>query len=354
MALEVHGLHKHFGAVAAVDGISLEVRDGEFFSLLGPSGCGKTTLLRTIAGILQPDAGTIRLGGRDVTNVPIHARNMALVFQSYALFPHLTVFDNVAFGLRMRKERGEAIRRRVEEVLELVRLPGFGNRYPAQISGGQQQRVALARALVVHPELLLLDEPLSNLDARLREEMRSEIRQIQRQVGITTILVTHDIHEAFALSDRIAVLNSGKVEQTGTPIEIYQNPKTRFVAEFAGQANHFEGEVAVLEAGRALLRTSEGVSFWVATNGRALTQGEAIRVMLRPERVRLDPPPSANRFEAEVEDATYLGGITGYRFRIGQSRVLAQAPNTGGPAYAVGAAVTIGWEPEDCVSVRGH
>jgi ABC-type Fe3+/spermidine/putrescine transport system ATPase subunit len=279
---------------------------------------------------------------------------MALVFQSYALFPHLTVFDNIAFGLRMRKERGEAVRRRVDQVLELVRLPGFGDRYPAQISGGQQQRVALARALVVHPELLLLDEPLSNLDARLREEMRTEIRQIQRKVGITTILVTHDIHEAFALSDRIAVLNGGKVEQSGTPIEIYQNPKTRFVAEFAGQANHFEGEVTALDKGRALLRTAEGVSFWVASDGGALAPGEAVRVMLRPERVRLDPSPSANRFQAEVEDATYLGGMTGYRFRIGESRILAQAPNTGGAALAVGAAVMIGWEPEDCVSFRAH
>jgi spermidine/putrescine ABC transporter ATP-binding subunit len=354
MALEIHELHKHFGAVAAVDGVSLEVRDGEFFSLLGPSGCGKTTLLRTIAGILQPDSGTIRLGGRDVTAVPIYARNMALVFQSYALFPHLTVFENVAFGLRMRKEKEAALRKRVEAALDLVRLGGLGGRYPAQISGGQQQRVALARALVVHPDLLLLDEPLSNLDARLREEMRAEIRQIQRKIGITTILVTHDIHEAFALSDRVAVLNGGRIEQVGTPSEIYQTPKTRFVAEFAGQANHFEGQVAALDGGRALVETSDGVSFWIAVNGRAMQQGERVRVMLRPERVRFQPAPGANRFNARVEEATYLGGVTGYRLRVGTVVLVAESQNTGAPAFAVGQSVMIGWEPEDCVGLVAH
>jgi spermidine/putrescine ABC transporter ATP-binding subunit len=354
MALELNDLHKHFGAVAAVDGVSLQVRDGEFFSLLGPSGCGKTTLLRTVAGILEPDSGTIRLGGRDVTRVPIYARNMALVFQSYALFPHLTVFENVAFGLRMRKEKQAEVRKRVDAVLDLVRLGGFGARYPAQISGGQQQRVALARALVVHPDLLLLDEPLSNLDARLREEMRSEIRQIQRKVGITTILVTHDIHEAFALSDRIAVLNAGRIEQTGTPSEIYQAPRTRFVAEFAGQANHFEGQVAALDKDRALVETKEGVSFWVAVNGHAMQRGERVRVMLRPERVRFHPAPGANRFDARIEDATYLGGMTGYRLRVGGVSLVAETQNTGAPALSVGQSVMIGWEPEDCVSLVAH
>jgi spermidine/putrescine ABC transporter ATP-binding subunit len=354
MTLELAGLQKRFGAVAAVDGITLRVEDGEFFSLLGPSGCGKTTLLRLIAGILQPDAGTIRLGGRDITSAPIHARNATLVFQSYALFPHLTVFDNVAFGLRMRKEKAAEVKRRVQEVLELVRLPDFGGRYPAQISGGQQQRVALARALVVHPELLLLDEPLSNLDAKLREEMRSEIRRIQRTVRITTILVTHDIDEAFALSDRIAVLNAGNIEQVGTPHEIYQHPNTDFVAEFAGRANRFEGRVVSRDGSRALLETRSGVRFWVAENGHALPQGEDVRVMLRPERVRLGAASAVNRFEATVEERTYLGDVTSYRFRVGDALVTAQSQNTGAALLSVGDAVTIGWEPEDCVSlVRG-
>jgi spermidine/putrescine ABC transporter ATP-binding subunit len=354
MSLELSGLQKRFGAVAAVDGITLRVEDGEFFSLLGPSGCGKTTLLRLVAGILQPDVGTIRLGGRDITSAPIHARNATLVFQSYALFPHLTVFDNVAFGLRMRKEKAAEVKRRVQEVLELVRLPDFGGRYPAQISGGQQQRVALARALVVHPELLLLDEPLSNLDAKLREEMRSEIRRIQRTVRITTILVTHDIDEAFALSDRIAVLNAGRVEQIGTPHEIYQHPDTDFVAEFAGRANRFEGRVVGREGSRVLLETRNGVRFWVAENGHALPQGEDVRVMLRPERVRLGAASAVNRFEATVEERTYLGDVTSYRFRVGDALVTAQCQNTGAALHSVGDAVTIGWEPEDCVSlVRG-
>lgn len=351
MALELNDLVKRFGAVNAIDGISLKVRDGEFFSLLGPSGCGKTTLLRTVAGILQPDSGTIRLGGRDVTHVPIHARNMTLVFQSYALFPHLTVFENVAFGLRMRREKPPAIRKRVDAALDLVRLSGFGERYPAQISGGQQQRVALARALVVRPELLLLDEPLSNLDARLREEMRSEIRHIQRTVGITTILVTHDIHEAFALSDRIAVLNAGQIEQIGPPSEIYQHPRTRFVAEFAGQVNHFDATVGSIDGDRALVRTMQGVGFWIAVNGRSMDVGQAVWVMLRPERVKLSPSSGANRFEAVVDEITYLGGLSGYRFRVGDVHVFAHVQNTGVPSLAVGQAVTIGWEAEDCVSI---
>jgi spermidine/putrescine ABC transporter ATP-binding subunit len=354
MALELRDLRKHFGAVKAIDGVSLEVRDGEFFSLLGPSGCGKTTILRTVAGIIQPDAGQVRLGGRDVTGLPVHARNMTLVFQSYALFPHLTVFDNVAFGLRMRRIKSAEIEARVAEALELVRLGGFQKRYPVQISGGQQQRVALARALVVHPELLLLDEPLSNLDARLREEMRAEIREIQRKVGITTILVTHDIHEAFALSDRIAVLSAGKIEQVGTPIEIYQQPRTRFVAEFAGQSNHFDARVQTVDGDRALVKTKHGVDLWVTTRGRDVAVDQPLWVMLRPERVRLNPSGGANRFTAAVEEVTYLGGLTGYRFRLGDGAVFAHAQNTGAPALSVGDTLTIGWDADDCVSLAAQ
>jgi spermidine/putrescine ABC transporter ATP-binding subunit len=353
MALELKSLSKRFGAVKAVDEVSLTVGDGQFFSLLGPSGCGKTTLLRTIAGILQPDSGAIALDGRDITDVPVHARNAALVFQSYALFPHLTVFENVAFGLRMRREKQAAIRARVEEALELVRLAGFGGRYPGQISGGQQQRVALARALVVRPALLLLDEPLSNLDARLREEMRAEIRRIQRAVGITTILVTHDIQEAFALSDRIAVMNQGRTEQIGAPADIYLRPATRFVAEFAGQVNHFAVRVARVDGARAQVSTGDGVNFWIALGGAAPAVGQSLVVMLRPERIRLDATSCANRFAAEVEDVTYLGGLTVYRLRLGESRLLAQAQNLGAAALAIGATVPIGWEAEDGVCLAG-
>jgi putative spermidine/putrescine transport system ATP-binding protein len=350
MSLELQNIRKQFGAVTAVDGVTLEVRSGEFFSLLGPSGCGKTTILRTIAGILQPDGGIVRLEGRDVTRLPVHARNMTLVFQSYALFPHLTVFENVAFGLRMRKTREDEIRKRVDEALDLVRLGGFHQRYPAQISGGQQQRVALARSLVVHPALLLLDEPLSNLDARLREEMRAEIRMIQRKVGITTVLVTHDIQEAFALSDRIAVLNAGRVEQLGTPAEIYQRPRTRFVAEFAGQANHFDGKVVAVEPRRMRVATSHGVELW-APRAEGSSDDAHVWVMLRPERVRLGAAGGPNCFAATVAEVTYLGGLTSYRLRVGSGEVYAHAPNTGARPYEVGASVTVGWNEDDCVSL---
>jgi ABC-type Fe3+/spermidine/putrescine transport system ATPase subunit len=354
MSLELHKLRKRFGAVTAVDGVSLEVRSGEFFSLLGPSGCGKTTILRTVAGILQPDEGTVRLEGRDVTRLPVHARNMTLVFQSYALFPHLTVFENVAFGLRMRKTPEAEVRRRVDEALDLVRLGGFQTRYPAQVSGGQQQRVALARSLVVHPALLLLDEPLSNLDARLREEMRTEIRMIQRKVGITTILVTHDIHEAFALSDRLAVLNAGRIEQLGTPLEIYQQPRTRFVAEFAGQSNHFEARVLAAEHGRARVRTGHGIDLWVGLRGTAPAMNAALLVMLRPERVRLGAASGANCFPATVSEVTFLGGMTAYRLAVGKGEVFAHVTNTGARSYAVGEALTVAWDDDDCISLAAH
>jgi ABC-type Fe3+/spermidine/putrescine transport system ATPase subunit len=354
MSLELHKLRKRFGAVTAIDDVSLEVRSSEFFSLLGPSGCGKTTILRIVAGILQPDGGTVRLEGRDVTRLPVHARNMTLVFQSYALFPHLTVFENVAFGLRMRGTPETELRRRVDEALDLVRLGGFQARYPAQISGGQQQRVALARSLVVHPALLLLDEPLSNLDARLREEMRTEIRMIQRKVGITTVLVTHDIHEAFALSDRIAVLNAGRVEQLGTPIEIYQQPRTRFVAEFAGQSNHFEGRVTAIERGRARVRTGHGIDLWVTPRGTAPAMDAALWIMLRPERVRLGASTGANCFPATVAEVTYLGGLTAYRLAVGSGEVFAHVQNTGARDYAAGESLTVAWDDDDSVSLAAQ
>ena len=224
MSLAVAGIRKRFGTVNAVDGVDLAVAKGEFFTLLGPSGCGKTTLLRVIAGIYPTDAGSVMLNGRDLTRVPMHRRNMAMVFQSYALFPHLNAFDNIAFGLRSRGVAKPEMARRVGEALAMVRLEALAARYPAQMSGGQQQRVALARALAVRPDLLLLDEPLSNLDARLRDEMRLEIRDLQRRLGITTILVTHDIGEAFTMSDRMGVMQDGRIVQTGRAAEIYHRP----------------------------------------------------------------------------------------------------------------------------------
>ncbi len=259
--LVLEGLRKTYGPAVAVDRMDLSVGKGEFVSLLGPSGCGKTTTLQMIAGFVEPTSGAISLSGADLLQLPPEKRGLGIVFQSYALFPHMTVAANVAFGLQMRKVPAAEIRQRVEQTLALVGLSDKGGRYPKQMSGGQQQRVALARALVIQPSILLLDEPLSNLDAKLREEMQVELRQIQRTLGTTTILVTHDQHEALALSDRIVVMNEGKVEQIGEPFEVYENPRTPFVASFLGKTNTFEttlsaGGLAI--AGHVVLPKSVG------------------------------------------------------------------------------------------------
>ena len=244
--VEIDRVEKHYGPVAALAGVSLTFADGEFFGLLGPSGSGKTTLLRAIAGFVEPDAGEIRLDGRDIGHTPVHKREIGMVFQNYALFPHMSVFDNVAFGLSVRGQPTADIKRRVGEMLALVRLSGMEKRTPRQLSGGQQQRIALARALVTRPRLLLLDEPLGALDKRLRQQMQIELKQIQREVGITTIFVTHDQEEALTLSDRIAIFDEGKVVQAGSPHEVYERPATAFAANFLGDANFFEGRVVGL------------------------------------------------------------------------------------------------------------
>src|SRR4051794_8094488 len=303
MGLRVAALRKRFGDVAAVDGVSLDVESGEFFTLLGPSGCGKTTLLRVVAGILEADEGNVVLNDRDITRQPIYARNVGLVFQNYALFPHLTVFQNVAFGLEMRRVSGAEAQKRVGEALEMVRLGGFEGRRPAELSGAQQQRVALARAVVIRPDLLLLDEPLSNLDARLREEMRIEIGELQRRVGITTILVTHDIHEAFAVSQRLAVMRQGRIEQVGAPAEIYARPANRFVANFVGPANEFEGRIVGVADGVARFAAGHGIELRVdAAGSRAAVEG-GFWVLVRPEHVRIGAGAMAleNIFAGTVE-----------------------------------------------------
>ncbi len=265
----------------------LRVRDGEFMTLLGPSGCGKTTTLRIIAGLEKPDSGRVFFGDRDVTELKPYERNIGIVFQDYALFPHMTVFKNVAFGLEMRKLSREEIERRVREALELVGLSGLENRYPEQLSGGQQQRVALARALVIEPEVLLLDEPLSNLDAKIRERLRGEIRRIQRELGITVIYVTHDQEEAMAISDRIAVMNVGRIEQVGKPLELYYHPKTEFVATFIGTGNIVE-----LEAENGVARLGS-LEFKVGVEGR-------VRVFFRPESVLIKPGNLARVVDIEI------------------------------------------------------
>jgi spermidine/putrescine transport system ATP-binding protein len=307
---------KQFGDVAAVDHISLDVQDGEFFSLLGPSGCGKTTTLRMIGGFEEPTSGLIELQGQDVTWLPPYKRNVNTVFQNYALFPHLTIFENVAFGLRRKKVKGSEVKTRVTDMLKLVELPGFERRKPNQISGGQAQRVALARALINRPAVLLLDEPLGALDLKLRKQMQVELKRIQQEVGITFIYVTHDQEEAMTMSDRIAVMNRGKYEQLGDPESLYERPTTRFVAGFLGVSNLLPGTITGGADSYAVVRLDDDTNVRVP---KALTNGAAsVDVGVRPEKIRLlaegatAPDGATNLLNGVVTDASYVGVSTQY------------------------------------------
>ena len=317
--LELTGIQKHFGPVVAVEDFNLATEKGEFVSFLGPSGCGKTTTLRMIAGFEIPTAGTIRLDGGDITNRPPNRRNVGMVFQSYALFPNMNVADNVGFGLKVRKRPSDQIRKRVGELLELVHLGKMGPRYPYQLSGGQQQRVALARALAFEPEVLLLDEPLSALDAKIRVSLRQEIRAIQRQLGITTVYVTHDQEEALSLSDRIVVMSEGRIEQIGTPFEVYNFPTTGFVASFVGTLNVLPA--AVVDAGAGRLSVG-GQEFRISRPVEARA-GDTISLALRPEMVTLGTgPDGSNVLRGTVADVSFLGSIVRMRIRIAEGVVV--------------------------------
>ncbi len=308
VSIRTVNLTKVFGEVVAVDHVSLEIKHGEFFTLLGPSGCGKTTFLRTIAGLELADEGSIYFDDQDITDMPAHLRGTGMVFQNYALWPHMNVFDNIAYGLKIRKVPKEEIRRRVKEVLKLVKLEGMENRTPHQLSGGQQQRVALARALVINPRVLLFDEPLSNLDAKLRIEMRAELRRLQRELGITAIYVTHDQEEAMSISDRIAVMNKGRIMQVGTPKEIYKNPRNEFVARFIGQGTFIPGEV--VSSGEELevrLESGKVVKAVPSHPDVRLEVGDKTLIMIRPESFTLEPGKRYNEFEVEVYHISFLG-----------------------------------------------
>jgi len=343
--VELVGLVKRFDDVIAVDGIDLEVAGGEFFSLLGPSGCGKTTTLRMIAGFERPDEGSILLDGRDVATTPPHKRNVNTVFQSYALFPHLAVRDNVAFGLRFQDAGKEDADRRVREVLELVELSGFEERKPAQLSGGQQQRVALARALILNPAVLLLDEPLGSLDAKLRKALQIELKAIQEEVGITFIYVTHDQEEALTMSDRLAVMSAGRIRQMGTPREVYEAPADAYVADFLGVSNLMdatgEGADGRVRIGDAALRAT----------GAAGAAGSAVRVVIRPERVRVEEQGATgeNRLPGMVERTVYVGSTMQVIVRLPEGQtVQAMIPNRGDEyGYRQGTPVTVHLPAED-------
>jgi iron(III) transport system ATP-binding protein len=312
MQISLHNLTKRFGNTTVLRDVSLEIADRELFFLLGPSGCGKTTLLRLIAGFYQPDGGELRFGPRRMNDVPPHERNTGMVFQSYALWPHMTVFQNVAYGLEIRKVPAPEKLERVNEALRTVRMEAFATRSPNQLSGGQQQRVALARALVIRPDVLLLDEPLSNLDTRLRLELRDEIRRIHGETKITTVYVTHDQQESLSLADRLAVLKDGVVEQVGDPRSVYRRPANRFVADFIGETNWIEGEVAAREVATTPIRTAWGILQSEGDSGMAA--GTPVWVGFRPEAVQLTDH-SENSFASQLCRVNYLGAIEEYVLR---------------------------------------
>lgn len=313
----LENISKQFGSVIAVDNISLNVAEGEFFTLLGPSGCGKTTTLRMIAGFYKPDNGDIFFSKKRINDVPPHKRDTGMVFQNYALWPHMTIFSNVAFGLQMRKFPREEITKRVKQILKLVGMAGLEDRNPGQLSGGQQQRVALARALVIEPQVLLLDEPLSNLDAKLRVDMRTEIQRIQKELAITSIYVTHDQEESLSISDRIAVMNEGRLEQVGTPRGIYEDPKNKFVAEFIGSINFIKGTVTSLDGPIVALDTAFGDIMAQVLKDQEIAEKQEVLCAVRPEAFRIVPKDQGagqkNAIYGTVMQLTYLGDIVKYR-----------------------------------------
>jgi spermidine/putrescine transport system ATP-binding protein len=343
-AVRLAGLCRSYGTVVAVDNVDVEIAEGEFFSLIGPSGCGKTTTLRMIAGLVEPSAGRIEVHGRDVSRLRPHKRPVNTVFQHYALFPHLDVFENVAFGLRERKEGKAEIATRVGEMLELVGLAGRERAKPAQLSGGQQQRVALARALVLQPEVLLLDEPLGALDLKLRKQLQLQLKRIQREVGITFVYVTHDQEEAFSMSDRVAIMCGGRIEQLGTPREVYQRPQTEFVADFVGASNRLTGTIVGPAEDDAYEVDLAGVGRVRASGVEGLGPGRSVLAIVRPESV--DPFPRGERWvtvSARVLDLAYLGPQVHCMIETAGGDHLAMTVGSLDQSLSVGDRCEVGW-----------
>jgi spermidine/putrescine ABC transporter ATP-binding subunit len=318
--LELKGITKKFGEFTAVQDMNLMVEKGEFVALLGESGCGKTTTLRMLAGFLEPTAGTIAIKEKEINDVPTHKRNIGIVFQDYALFPHMTVFDNISFGLKLQKQNDESIKENVARVLSMVKLDGLEMRFPRELSGGQQQRVAVARALIMEPDVLLLDEPLSNLDAKLREEMQVEIRSIQQSIGITTILVTHDQSEAMSLADRIVIMRAGEIQQIGTPKQVFEEPSSGFIADFMGYTNFFNGEIESIdqEAGVYTINASGNRILSKYSGSPDCSEGDSVQISIRPENIRIRESK-----DIDVEN-TYVAGIKNISYKGSTTRVVTE------------------------------
>ncbi|HXI93578.1 MAG TPA: ABC transporter ATP-binding protein [Blastocatellia bacterium] len=352
--VELQNVTKRFGEVIAVDSVSLAVLRGEFLTLLGPSGCGKTTLLRMVAGFERPDAGRVVLGGREVTQLSPHQRDVTTVFQHYALFPHLSVFDNVAFGLERRSVARDEIKGRVATALDMVRLGGLDERQPSELSGGQQQRVALARALVVEPRVLLLDEPLAALDLKLRKQMQIELKGLQRRLGISFVYVTHDQEEALTMSDRIVVMNAGRIEQVGRSEEIYERPKTSFVAGFIGVSNIIEGTVEEVTGDLSVIRVG---SASVGAQANGVKPGERVRVLVRPEKISISTELAAGLLSGKIDSAVYLGESTQWKVTMENGQALTVLEQNREPFQSaqarIGQMVCVRWEPYSAVILKG-
>ncbi|MFJ9382166.1 ABC transporter ATP-binding protein [Peribacillus sp. NPDC101481] len=358
--VEIKGAFKQFGANVVLNGIDLEVKQGELLTLLGPSGCGKSTTLNLIAGFLDADRGEVHIKGNNVTKVPPYKRDLGMVFQTYSLFPHMTVYENLSFGLKLRKVGKAEQKKKISKALELVKMSGLENRYPRELSGGQRQRVAISRALVVEPELLLLDEPLSNLDAKLRHELRAEIKRLQKEIGVTTIFVTHDQEEALSMSDRVVVMNAGKIEQISTPTEIYNHPKTEFVFQFIGKSNCFEGNVSAVDKRKVSVKIGPDITHVDANNimgnDSDLKTGDEVKLYIRPEKlqiVSLDEKSTSplDFHRAKISQINYLG--TSWEINVllqGKSiQVLASAFDS---SWQNGSEVLIGWSPSEVMLVK--
>lgn len=351
-AITLQGLRKHYGSAVAVEDVDLLIRSRELFFLLGPSGCGKTTLLRLIAGFIEPTAGSIRFGERDVTRLPPNRRNAGMVFQNYALWPHMTVAENVAYGLNVRRVPASEREQRVQEALRLVQMQDYARRRPGQLSGGQQQRIALARALVFEPELVLMDEPLGALDKQLREHMQFEITNLAHQLGITVVYVTHDQTEALTMSDRVAVFNDGRIQQIAPPDELYESPQNSFVAQFIGENNTLAGTVREIRGGVALVELDDG-GVIDAKPVNVSRPGERTTISIRPERVEVDTArlgENAHTLKAEVAEFIYMGDVFRTRLKVaGRDDFIIKTRNSADQKrLKPGSQIEIGWLPEDC------